>query len=382
MRARATAASSRSRRRPSWRRAAPRAACSASCPGIIGSMQANEALKLALGIGEPLVGRLLLFDALDDVVHRGRAQPRSGLPGLRRAPDDHRVHRLRRVLRAARSALMTKVRIPPDAPRRGGRRRARSRPTARTVRELLDDLRDALPALGEQIYDGRRDRAVRERLPRRRGRPHARRRSTRPCATARRVILLPAMAGGCASRPSPLRRSSTSSARRRSSSCRGSRPKPAVRIYAKLEGQNPTGSIKDRVAKSMIEAAEASGELEPAASCSSRRAATRASRSRWSRSSRATRSPASCRRTRPRSGGSCSSSSARRSSSRPASRGLERRGAARARAGRARPAVLHAVPVRERGEPARALRGHRRRDRRGARPRRRRSSPGSARAAR
>jgi molybdopterin/thiamine biosynthesis adenylyltransferase len=33
-------------------------------PGIIGSIQANEALKLVLGIGEPLVGRLLLFDAL------------------------------------------------------------------------------------------------------------------------------------------------------------------------------------------------------------------------------------------------------------------------------------------------------------------------------
>src|SRR5947209_5328129 len=33
-------------------------------PGIVGSLQANEALKLALGIGEPLVGRLLLFDAL------------------------------------------------------------------------------------------------------------------------------------------------------------------------------------------------------------------------------------------------------------------------------------------------------------------------------
>lgn len=33
-------------------------------PGIIGSVQANEALKLLLGIGEPLVGRLLLFDAL------------------------------------------------------------------------------------------------------------------------------------------------------------------------------------------------------------------------------------------------------------------------------------------------------------------------------
>jgi cysteine synthase len=40
-------------------------------------------------------------------------------------------------------------------------------------------------------------------------------------------------------------------------------PKPGVRLYAKLEGQNPTGSIKDRVAKAMIEAAEAAGELEP-----------------------------------------------------------------------------------------------------------------------
>ena len=41
------------------------------------------------------------------------------------------------------------------------------------------------------------------------------------------------------------------------------RPEGSVRIYAKLEGQNPTGSIKDRIAKAMIEAAEASGELEP-----------------------------------------------------------------------------------------------------------------------
>jgi [CysO sulfur-carrier protein]-thiocarboxylate-dependent cysteine synthase len=40
-------------------------------------------------------------------------------------------------------------------------------------------------------------------------------------------------------------------------------PKPSVRLYAKLEGQNPTGSTKDRVALAMIEAAEASGELEP-----------------------------------------------------------------------------------------------------------------------
>jgi len=40
-------------------------------------------------------------------------------------------------------------------------------------------------------------------------------------------------------------------------------PNPDVRIYAKLEGHNPTGSVKDRVAKSMIEAAEAEGAIQP-----------------------------------------------------------------------------------------------------------------------
>jgi sulfur-carrier protein adenylyltransferase/sulfurtransferase len=34
-------------------------------PGIVGSLQANEAIKVLLGIGEPLIGRLHLFDALD-----------------------------------------------------------------------------------------------------------------------------------------------------------------------------------------------------------------------------------------------------------------------------------------------------------------------------
>jgi cysteine synthase len=40
-------------------------------------------------------------------------------------------------------------------------------------------------------------------------------------------------------------------------------PKPSVRLYAKLEGQNPSGSIKDRIAKAMVEDAEARGVLEP-----------------------------------------------------------------------------------------------------------------------
>ena len=40
-------------------------------------------------------------------------------------------------------------------------------------------------------------------------------------------------------------------------------PNPNVRILAKLEGNNPAGSVKDRIARAMIEAAEADGTLKP-----------------------------------------------------------------------------------------------------------------------
>ena len=40
-------------------------------------------------------------------------------------------------------------------------------------------------------------------------------------------------------------------------------PNPRVRIWAKLEGQNPTGSLKDRIVRAMLDAAEQSGELTP-----------------------------------------------------------------------------------------------------------------------
>ncbi len=40
-------------------------------------------------------------------------------------------------------------------------------------------------------------------------------------------------------------------------------PKPGIRIFAKLEGQNPSGSIKDRIVLAMVEEAEAKGELQP-----------------------------------------------------------------------------------------------------------------------
>ncbi len=40
-------------------------------------------------------------------------------------------------------------------------------------------------------------------------------------------------------------------------------PRPGVRLFAKLEGQNPSGSVKDRIAVAMLDAAEESGALKP-----------------------------------------------------------------------------------------------------------------------
>jgi molybdopterin/thiamine biosynthesis adenylyltransferase/rhodanese-related sulfurtransferase len=49
-------------------------------PGIVGSLQANEALKLVLGIGEPLIGRLLTFDALETDFYEVKVAKRPDCP--------------------------------------------------------------------------------------------------------------------------------------------------------------------------------------------------------------------------------------------------------------------------------------------------------------
>ena len=51
--------------------------------GIIGSVQAAEALKLLMGVGQPLTGRLLLLDALSHAVATGQAGQGRGLQSLR-----------------------------------------------------------------------------------------------------------------------------------------------------------------------------------------------------------------------------------------------------------------------------------------------------------
>src|SRR5437588_2988506 len=40
-------------------------------------------------------------------------------------------------------------------------------------------------------------------------------------------------------------------------------PRPEVRLWAKLESHNPTGSVKDRVARAMVEDAEERGTISP-----------------------------------------------------------------------------------------------------------------------
>ena len=116
-------------------------------PGVIGSLQANEALKLALGHRRAAGRPAAALRRAVDRVHRGRHPPRSRLPGLRRRPDDHRVHRLRGVLRRA----MTTVRIPPTLrPDAGGERErpAEARPCAR----CSTDVGERYPALRARIF--------------------------------------------------------------------------------------------------------------------------------------------------------------------------------------------------------------------------------------
>ena len=68
-------------------------------PGVIGVIQATEAIKLITGIGEPLIGRFLIYDALRMRFRELKLQEGSGLPGVRDASDGHQADRLRTVLR-------------------------------------------------------------------------------------------------------------------------------------------------------------------------------------------------------------------------------------------------------------------------------------------
>ena len=121
-------------------------------PGIIGSIQANETLKLVLGRGDPLAGRLLLFDALATTLRRGDAC--AATPTARSAATARRSPSTSTTSSSATGAgapLMAAVRHPADAPRRGRWRSASSRRTATRSREVIDDLVERYPPLGAQL---------------------------------------------------------------------------------------------------------------------------------------------------------------------------------------------------------------------------------------
>jgi adenylyltransferase/sulfurtransferase len=56
-------------------------------PGIVGSVQAAEAIKLLLGIGKPLIGRLLLFDALEMEMEEMKLRRNPACPACSGNPD-------------------------------------------------------------------------------------------------------------------------------------------------------------------------------------------------------------------------------------------------------------------------------------------------------
>jgi [CysO sulfur-carrier protein]-thiocarboxylate-dependent cysteine synthase len=154
---------------------------------------------------------------------------------------------------------MTRVRIPPtlrDAV--GGAREVEA--AGGTLRELLSDLSTRFPTLGRQVLEGgdglapfvnvyvdNEDMRTLDGLDTR----------VREDAT---VILLPAMAGGERTLTPSLLETIGSTPLVELVHLA---PHEGVRLYAKLEGHNPTGSVKDRIAKAMVEAAEEAGELEP-----------------------------------------------------------------------------------------------------------------------
>ena len=121
-------------------------------PGVIGSLQASEALKLALGIGEPLIGRLLLFDALSAEFNEVKLRRDPDCPVCGEHPTITDYIDYVEFCAGNREPSVTKVRIPPTLREQtGGERELPAE--GDTVRELLDDLMGRFPALRTQLVE-------------------------------------------------------------------------------------------------------------------------------------------------------------------------------------------------------------------------------------
>ena len=155
------------------------------------------------------------------------------------------------------------------------------------VRDILVDLASRFPSLGSRVlengnvarfvnvYVGGEDVRTLDGLE-------------TPVPEGETVILLPAVAGACISptdtRPSLLDTVGCTPLIELPRLAGEAGLPETVRLYAKLEGQNPTGSIKDRVARAMVEEAEAAGILEPGRDPARADVGEHGDPSRWSRS--------------------------------------------------------------------------------------------------
>jgi [CysO sulfur-carrier protein]-thiocarboxylate-dependent cysteine synthase len=154
---------------------------------------------------------------------------------------------------------VTRVRIPPTLRAEvGGAREVEA--SGSDLRELLRDLASRFPGLGRQVLEEGDDIAPFVNVYVDNEDVRTLQGLDTPLREGSTVILLPAMAGGERTlTPSLLETVGDTPLVELPRLA----PHEGVRLFAKLEGQNPTGSTKDRVAKAMVEAAEASGELEP-----------------------------------------------------------------------------------------------------------------------
>ena len=231
-------------------------------PGIMGTLQATEALKLLLGIGEPLVGRLLLVDALEASSTRSRCAATRTARSAASTPSEINyidyeqfcAGPTRASQRTSRRTDMpVKLRMPPILrPQVGGAREveadggdaARGRSTtcsaaippsatssstttasstaSSTSTSTNEDVR-----LGDGLETARARRLDRDRAP----------------GDGRRRDRCPLLAHAA-----PATSLSAIGSTRRSSSCPGCAPRAARGCSPSSRRPNPTGSVKDRVA--------------------------------------------------------------------------------------------------------------------------------------
>ena len=109
-------------------------------PGIIGSLQALEAIKLILDLGDPLIGRLLAYDSLEQSFREYKVQRRPGQRDHVGEPRPHRRGRARRALHAPPAAGAAGLAA---APQLVGSARPCHQPVHRAFAELVNghDLR-------------------------------------------------------------------------------------------------------------------------------------------------------------------------------------------------------------------------------------------------